>query len=139
MKLPIELTYEECAELLGTQPVGRVALCTPDGPRIFPVNYTVVDDAVVFRTTPYSVLGMHSWTSKLAFEVDEVDAEHRAGWSVVATGHGALIEDTDELSRVRTFWDPEPWAGGQRWLYVSLRWSELTGRRIAPRTARMSE
>ncbi|QZY29322.1 pyridoxamine 5'-phosphate oxidase family protein [Nocardioides coralli] len=138
MKLPIELTYEECAELLDTQPVGRVALCTPDGPRVFPVNYVVVDGAVVFRTTPYSILGIHSWTTKLAFEVDHVDGEHESGWSVVATGRGALVEDADELSRIRHLWDPRPWAGGQRWLYVSLHCDELTGRRIAPRAATMT-
>jgi uncharacterized protein len=132
MNIPIELSYETCADLLASRPVGRAALCTADGPRIIPVNYSVVDGAIIFRTTPYSVLGMHAWNSRLAFEVDDVDEEHGTGWSVVATGRGQMIEDADELARIRGLWDPRPWAGGQRWLFVSLRWDDLTGRRLGP-------
>jgi uncharacterized protein len=138
MNIPVELPYDTCAELLVTRPVGRVAVCTPDGPRIIPVNYSVVDGAIIFRTTPYSVLGVHAWSSQLAFEVDDFDAETAAGWSVVATGRGSLIEDSDELNRIRHLWDPKPWAGGQRWLYVALRWDDLTGRRIGPRSVTMA-
>ena len=28
------------------------------------------------------------------------------------------------------FWDPRPWAGGSRLLYLRLPWRELTGRRL---------
>jgi len=134
MNMPIELTYATCAELLATGEVGRVAVCTADGPRIIPVNYTVVDDTVVFRTTPYSVLGMHAWNGRLAFEVDDLDPEHRSGWSVVATGRGTVVEDNAELRRIQSTAGPNPWAGGQRWLVIRLRWDDLTGRRIGPAT-----
>lgn len=130
MNIPIELPYLKCAELLASGAVGRVAVCTPDGPRIIPVNYSVVDETIVFRTTPYSVLGTHAWTTPLGFEVDHLDPDTRSGWSVVATGRGALIEDPDELARIRAHCDPEPWAAGQRMLYIRLRWEDLTGRRI---------
>lgn len=130
MNIPIELPYLKCAELLASGAVGRVAVCTPDGPRIIPVNYSVVDETIVFRTTPYSVLGTHAWTTPLAFEVDHLDPETRSGWSVVAIGRGSLIEDPDELARIRAHWDPEPWAEGHRTLYIGLRWQDLTGRRI---------
>ncbi|MFI2629149.1 pyridoxamine 5'-phosphate oxidase family protein [Streptomyces collinus] len=32
--------------------MGRVSVTTPDGPAVLPVNYDVVDDALVFRTSP---------------------------------------------------------------------------------------
>ena len=131
MTMPIELTYATCAELLATREVGRVAVCTTDGPRIIPVNYVVVDDSVVFRTTPYSVLGMHAWNGRLAFEVDDLDPTHKAGWSVVATGRGTVVEDNAELRHIQSM-APTPWAGGQRWLFVRLRWDDLTGRRLRP-------
>lgn len=134
MFTPVELPYLKCEELLTSGIVGRVAVCTPDGPRIVPVNYSVVDEKIIFRTTPYSVLGTYAWTTELAFEVDDFDSEDRTGWSVVATGRGALVEDPDELTRIRAFWDPMPWAAGQRMLYVALRWRDLTGRRIGPAT-----
>ena len=40
--------------------IGRVGMSMPDGPQIFPVNFSVVEDSVIFRTTPYSVLGTHA-------------------------------------------------------------------------------
>ena len=58
---------------------GRVALCTDSGPQIVPVNYSVVEDSIVFRTTPYSVLGTYAWKTRLAFEVDHIDYEQRQG------------------------------------------------------------
>lgn len=132
MYTPVELPYLKCAELLASGDVGRVAVCTPEGPRIVPVNYSVVDETIVFRTTPYSVLGTYAWTTELAFEVDGFQSAHRTGWSVVATGRGTLIEDRDELARIRSSWDPEPWAAGHRMLYVGLAWRDLTGRRVGP-------
>lgn len=130
MTIPSELPYETCLKLLTTHEVGRVAVCTSAGPRIVPVNYTVADDSVLFRTTPYSILGMQAWSARLAFEIDEFDAEQRSGWSVVAVGNGEVIEDTVELRRIQSGPNPVPWAGGQRWLYVRLPWSDLTGRRV---------
>ena len=55
-----DLSHTECEQLLRAGLVGRVAACTPDGPHIIPVNYAVTDDAIVLRTTPYSLLGSHA-------------------------------------------------------------------------------
>lgn len=125
-----ELSYRECVELLASEETGRVALCTPGGPVIVPVNYTVVADSIVFRTTPYSELGTHGWTSRLAFEVDRLDAEHRIGSSVVARGRGVMVEDREQLELIRAFHDPHPWAPGARYLYIRLYWEELSGRHV---------
>ncbi|MGH3480476.1 MAG: pyridoxamine 5'-phosphate oxidase family protein, partial [Nocardioidaceae bacterium] len=86
MREPVELSYERCRELLSSVDVGRVALCAETGPLIWPVNYSVVEDAIVFRTAPHSVLGARAWSSRLAFEVVRLDLGRRLGWSVVATG-----------------------------------------------------
>ncbi len=127
---PREMTEEECRQLLGAGGVGRVALSTPDGPHIVPVNYAVHDDAIVIRTTPLSVLGTYGWKQRLAFEIDHVDHERWRGWSVVAAGPGERVEDPAELAALRAFWDPRPWAGGQRLLWIRLRWDRLTGRQL---------
>lgn len=128
--MPTDLTTDECVELLRANVVGRVALVTPGGPRIVPVNYAVHEDSIVFRTAPYSELGTYGWDSELAFEIDHLDHERHAGWSVVAFGRGALIEDADELAGIRGRWDPHPWAGGSRHLYMRLTWRDVTGRRL---------
>ena len=128
--VPTELTTDECVELLRANVVGRVALSTPGGPRIVPVNYALHDDSIVFRTAPYSELGTYGWDAELAFEIDHIDEEKHSGWSVVALGRGSLIEDSDELGKIRGRMDPHPWAGGSRQLYMRLTWRTLTGRRI---------
>lgn len=127
---PIEMSEEQCRELLGAGLVGRVAMCTPVGPHIVPVNYSVVDDSVILRTTPYSILGTQARGSILALEVDEFDYELQRGWSVVARGRAEPITAADELHDIRRSWEPNAWADGQRNLFLRLQWSELTGRRL---------
>lgn len=139
MTIPAELDYTTCLSLLRAEEVGRVAVCTSDGPRIVPVNYTVVDDdTLVFRTTPYSALGTHGAGGRLALEIDRLDTDQKSGWSVVAAGTGALVDDAHELRRSPAFRDPGPWAGGQRWLYITLRWTQLTGRAVGSVGATMA-
>jgi nitroimidazol reductase NimA-like FMN-containing flavoprotein (pyridoxamine 5'-phosphate oxidase superfamily) len=125
-----DLSQAECEALLRAGLVGRIAACAPDGPHIIPVNYSVVDDAIVLRTTPYSMLGSHAKGSVLALEVDQFDYEYQRGWSVVARGRAEAVVDAEQLDRVRRSWDPTSWAAGRRSLYLRFRWSDLTGRRL---------
>ena len=139
MDEPEELTYDKCCELLSGGVVGRVAVCTPEGPRIMPVNYAVVDDSIIFRTTADGVLGSYALTTVMAFEVDHVDYAAQRGWSVVATGQAEAVEDPDELAQIRAVWEPRTWAGGARNVYVRLAWHELTGRRLGRGWTRENE
>ena len=130
MREPVELSYAKCLELLSAGDLGRAAVSTPDGPHIVPVNYAVYEESVVFRTTPWSVPGSQPPGALMAFEVDVADHERQLGWSVVARGRAGVVDDPAELAAIRSFWDPRPWAGGVRPVYVRLRWRELTGRRL---------
>jgi uncharacterized protein len=130
MREPIELSSAECQELLAAGLVGRAAVCTPVGPHIVPVNYGVVDDAVVIRTSPYSVLGGHARGTIMALEVDQFDYERQRGWSVVVRGRAEAVTSAEELSHIKQVWEPRAWAAGQRNLYLRVRWSEITGRRL---------
>jgi nitroimidazol reductase NimA-like FMN-containing flavoprotein (pyridoxamine 5'-phosphate oxidase superfamily) len=130
MAAPVNLTVDECLALLSEEAVGRVALSTPAGVRIVPVNYTLYGEAIVFRTEPASELGAYGWDGDVAFEVDRLDYEQYQGWSVVARGQVRLVEDPDELRRIKQRWDPQPWAGGRRTQYLKMTWEDLTGRRI---------
>lgn len=125
-----ELGRDECDELLRCGVTGRIALAAPTGPHIVPVNYSVVDDAIVVRTSPYSVLGTHGRDTTLAFEIDQMDYERQRGWSVVARGRGEVVTDAEELEEIGQAWLPRPWASGNRMLVLRLRWTELSGRRI---------
>jgi nitroimidazol reductase NimA-like FMN-containing flavoprotein (pyridoxamine 5'-phosphate oxidase superfamily) len=127
---PAVLSPEECRDLLSAEVVGRVALATSKGPRIVPVNYALDGDAVVFRTSAYSEVGVHGRDAELAFEVDQVDHERHQGWSVVVVGHASVVDDPEDVARIRRNWDPRPWAGGSRNLLIRLPWREISGRRV---------
>lgn len=134
-----ELTYSECRALLAGGVFGRVALCTPKGAQIFPVNYSVVGEAVIFRTSAEGAIAASDWKLSMAFEVDHVDYNELTGWSVVAAGCGEKVEDPEALARIKRTWDPRPWASGERPLYVLIAWSNLTGRRLGRSSTRENE
>ncbi len=129
---PVELPAAECEALLRTGVVGRVAVSTPDGPHIIPVDYSVVDDLVVVRTTPYSVLGTHARGAVMAFEVDHLDRDHERCWSVVVRGRGDVVDDRALLEQIRRVWPPQPGASHCRTLLVGIRWVQVSGRRLGP-------
>ena len=126
-----ELSSRECLTLLRAGVAGRIALATPTGPQIVPVNYSVVDDAIIVRTSPYSLLGTHGRDTTFAFEIDGFDPTNERGWSVQARGRSEAVTDRDDLAAIRAVAEPQPWAGnGGRALYLRLRWTELTGRKL---------
>lgn len=126
-----ELERWECEALLRAHVVGRVAVADPHGPpHIFPVNYSVVDDAIQMRTVPYGVLGRLGREAPLAFEIDQFDHDRHRGWSVLARGVAETVTDPDELAHIERVWPPQPWASGIRSLHLRLRWTELSGRRL---------
>ncbi len=125
-----ELTTEECRELLATAQVGRLALGTEAGLRIYPVNFALHGDDIVFRTLPYGQLADNVVDAQVAFSVDDLDRELRSGWHVLAVGVCRRVEATEEMQEVRAEADPDPWAEGQRTLFFRIVCEELTGRRV---------
>lgn len=126
----LEMSRSECEDLLRSGVAGRIALSTPAGPHIVPVNYSVVDGAIVVRTSPYSLLGTHGRNAVLAFEVDYFDYPQQRGWSIVARGRSEVVTDAEDLDHIRAVWAPRPWAAGARNLFIRLPWTDLTGRRL---------
>ena len=61
----------------------------------------MVDDAIVFRTTPYSELASYGPGEEAAFEIDNVDYSRQTGWSVVAFGRLERVDpsELDDLER----------------------------------------
>ncbi|MFC9926142.1 helix-turn-helix domain-containing protein [Streptomyces sp. NPDC127190] len=125
----VELGPGECQALLGTHGVGRLALSTPIGPVIVPVNYSIVDGAIVFRTAPGTTPALAAG-SRVAFEVDRIDDAFSRGWSVLVRGRARAVTDPEEQQRYTERAHSTPWAGGHRDMWVRLDPSTLTGRRI---------
>jgi nitroimidazol reductase NimA-like FMN-containing flavoprotein (pyridoxamine 5'-phosphate oxidase superfamily) len=124
---------DACRELLAGEEVGRLAIVVGRSPSIFPVNYALDGDAVVFRTAPGTKLD-HAERGPAAFEVDGLDREARTGWSVVV--HGRLEEvtrfDAATLARVSAL-ALYPWAEGAKDHWLRLVPSRVTGRRVSHR------
>ncbi|GGT01206.1 DUF1918 domain-containing protein [Streptomyces chromofuscus] len=125
------LSSDECRALLSTHGVGRVAVWTPDGPAVVPVNYEVVGDAIAFRTSPDSVPA-RSVGREVAFEVDHVDEAMSQGWSVLAVGPATVVTEPGVVGKLVERAHTEPWPGGRREMWVSIEPTRLTGRRIIP-------
>ncbi|MER7182225.1 DUF1918 domain-containing protein [Streptomyces hyaluromycini] len=127
-----DLAPEECRALLSTHGVGRVTVSTPDGhPAVVPVNYDVIDGAIVFRTAPESVTASVV-DEEVAFEVDRVDEGRSVGWSVLAVGRASIVTEPEAVRRLLQYAHATPWAGGERAMWVSIRPRSLSGRRIEP-------
>ena len=131
-----DLEENECLKLIAGGGIGRIAYTSRFGPAVLPVNYAWSEGAVVFRTAADSPLdqdlrtGISNADYKVAFEIDEIDLAAGRGWSVLVQGpahhaHGA------ELDAARGA-GVEPWAPGERELFIQIVPSRITGRRVGP-------
>ena len=127
-----ELTVQECRALLSTHGVGRVAVPTTSGPVIVPVNYSVVDGAIVYRTAP-GAMPSRAAGRQVTFEIDRIDDAFGEGWSVLALGRARTVTDADDVRRLTEHAFSTPWTGGVREEWVRIDALSLTGRRIAMR------
>ena len=125
-----ELTKSQCFELLAREHVGRVAVVDDRGPVVVPVNFVLDRHMVVFRTDEGTKLDAASRGSRVAFEIDEIDAVAHTGWSVLVRGEAVEVTDPAELARLRKL-RLTPWAPGAKTRYVRILPTALTGRRIS--------
>jgi nitroimidazol reductase NimA-like FMN-containing flavoprotein (pyridoxamine 5'-phosphate oxidase superfamily) len=127
----IDVGPEECADLLDEASVGRLGVVVDGRPEIFPVAHVYDRDTgcVVFPTNVGTKLhGALHWPW-VAFEVDGLEADGTAGWSVLVVGRSETVTDPqliDRASRRRSIlWRT---GGGVRWVRIVP--SKVTGRRI---------
>lgn len=124
------ISLGECVRLLESNEVGRIALCTEDGPRIYPVNYHWDGEAIVFRTAADSTIAANEG-HRCAFEVDGSDLRERRGWSIVALGEPVVVnpdsypETFKRLQRLALY----PYVEGSKDRWWRLVPAPLTGRR----------
>jgi nitroimidazol reductase NimA-like FMN-containing flavoprotein (pyridoxamine 5'-phosphate oxidase superfamily) len=119
---------DEALRLLASAPVGRVVFTLRALPAVLPVNFVLDDDAVVIRTSPGSKLTAAVRNAIVAFQVDEIDPETHAGWSVLVTGRAREIRDPAEVARLRP--KLQPWASGEREHLIRIPAELVSGRRL---------
>lgn len=129
-----ELAYADALLLLAAARIGRVVFTRQALPAVRPVNFAVLAGDVVFRLRAESDLATALDGVVVAFEADEIDADHEVGWSVVVTGLAELVAPGDEFDRLSAEL-PRPWAPGSYERVVRIRPELVTGRRIERRAA----
>jgi uncharacterized protein len=122
------LNNEQCLRLLASETVGRVGISVGALPLILPVNYSMVDGDVVFRTGDGVKLRAALDHTIVAFEVDRADTDRHEGWSVLVVGVAEEIADEDRSLAMIV---PPPWVGGERRFLIRIRPEFVSGRRIS--------
>jgi nitroimidazol reductase NimA-like FMN-containing flavoprotein (pyridoxamine 5'-phosphate oxidase superfamily) len=132
----VELLDEaECLRLISAGGVGRIGYTGRFGPTVVPVNYALHEETIVFRTGQNSPMGEDLRTgiehaeSKVAFEIDELSPTTREGWSILIQGSAHPVDSEAERALVVQS-GVEPWAGGEKELFVRVIPTRITGRRI---------
>ena len=132
-----ELDEAESLRLISAGGIGRIAYQGRFGPAVLPVNYKWHDGAIVFRTVRHSALdedlqtGISGGDYLVAFEIDDYDVPGRQGWSVLIQGPAHHVESETERTAAKEA-GVEPWAPGNRELFLRIVPQRVTGRRIRP-------
>ncbi|MFJ3670938.1 pyridoxamine 5'-phosphate oxidase family protein [Streptomyces sp. NPDC090106] len=125
-----ELDRDECLRLLAGAPIGRIVYTRQALPAVLPVNFGLdPDGAVLLRTAADSGLTHAVDGAVVAFEADAVDTATQSGWSVIVTGHAAVVTDPDEHDRLsRT--GPRSWVPAPSEVFVRIEPELVTGREL---------
>jgi nitroimidazol reductase NimA-like FMN-containing flavoprotein (pyridoxamine 5'-phosphate oxidase superfamily) len=130
-----KLDEAECMRLVSTAVVGRLAFVGQYDLTVLPVNFTVADGAILFRTTQDGLTdadlrtGIAGADYKVAFEVDHLDEATREGWSVLIQGPAHRLDADAEPAAARTA-GVQPWPGGEKNQLVRITPVRVTGRRL---------
>jgi len=105
--------------------IGRLAVIDGRSPLVAPLNFTVHDRLVFVRIGPGRLAELVS-NSLVAFEVDRVEPDGSAAWSVLVRGLASVVSPAD----VPSFAIPQPWVPEAGEEVLSVRPDLLTGRRF---------
>ena len=123
---PIEtLTTEQSWERLATQELGRLVTHVGETIDIFPVNYVVDGDGILFRTAPGSKLFELTVNTDVLFEVD--DHTDTDAWSVIVRGHASALETDADVHRAEAA-GLRPWIPTLKRVYVRVEPVSVSGR-----------
>ncbi|WP_345528484.1 pyridoxamine 5'-phosphate oxidase family protein [Nocardioides endophyticus] len=122
----VELTQDECWELLRTHELGRLAFTVLDEQHLTPVNYAVDGRTLLFRTAPGSKLLAVALGAQVAFEIDELDDDSAV--SVVVRGRARHLPE-DEAHRAENV-PLRPWVGPDKYDVVEIAPEVVAGRRF---------
>jgi nitroimidazol reductase NimA-like FMN-containing flavoprotein (pyridoxamine 5'-phosphate oxidase superfamily) len=123
----VALDRESCYVRLRSRDIGRMAVKLDDDLVILPVYYALLDDDIVFRTSPGTKLSAALLETKVAFEIDG----GAPGWSVLVRGRAEELRSPELRARARACLGYD-WPAGDHEQLVRIRAEQVTGR-LVPR------
>lgn len=121
----VPLAEQQCWDRLAEQQLGRLVTRVGDVMDIYPVNYIVDGESIVFRTAEGSKLTEVTINDEVLFEADEyTDTD---AWSVVARGHAARLATAEEVAAADRL-PLKPWIPTIKYNYVRVTATSLSGR-----------
>jgi len=119
------LDDRQCWQRLAEQELGRLVTHVGDVLDIFPVNYILDGESIVFRTAEGSKLTELTINDGVLFEVDEYSDTD--AWSVVVRGHAHRLTTADDV-RAADELGLRPWIPTVKYNYVRVVPASLSGR-----------
>lgn len=120
-----ELSPIECRLRLASQSLGRVVTRVRELVDIFPVNYVLDGDEIVFRTAAGTKLAEVVIGGYVLFEVDHHD-EHEA-WSVIVRGSARVLETEAEILAAEAL-PLQPLVPTDKRTFVRISATQVSGR-----------
>ena len=125
---PVTILNEDKAwDLLAGQRLGRLAVRSDVGLDIFPVNYVVDGESLVFRTAEGTKLASLIANSLVTFEIDSWTEE--VGYSVIVKGPATPITNPAEIARAEAL-RLKPWVPTVKTIFVRISISEISARKF---------
>lgn len=121
----------ECRELLSVGVIGRLAFHSSAGLQLMPLNYFYSDGRIYLRVDAESIFAeLKNGADEVAFEVDHHDDHVKQAWSVMVQGSLRAVNEPEELQTLRNERRLQPWAVGERSLYLCIEPATITGRAV---------
>jgi nitroimidazol reductase NimA-like FMN-containing flavoprotein (pyridoxamine 5'-phosphate oxidase superfamily) len=122
------LDTDKAWDILAGQRLGRLGIAGEDGIDIFPVNYVVSGESIVFRTAEGTKLSRLRAASRVSFEADTW-TEH-VGFSVIAKGQATVVADPAEVRQLEAL-RLRSWIATVKTVYIRLDVTTISARRFA--------
>ena len=121
----LELSEDQCWQLLEGTQHGRLVAVVGSRPDIFPINIAAQDRTLVFRTAPGTKLAEVAVNENVLFEADGILSDQ--AWSVVVRGTAQMLERDAEIARAERL-NLKPWVPTPKDNYVRITPTEISGR-----------
>ncbi|MFD2675118.1 pyridoxamine 5'-phosphate oxidase family protein [Gulosibacter bifidus] len=120
-------TEAEARQLLASQTVGRLVERIGEHVEIFPINYAIEGDLLIFRTAPGTKLAAAVAADEVFLQTDYVSETE--AWSVIVTGAARILDRDDEIERAEQL-DLRPLVPSVKRVFVAIDIESISARRF---------